>query len=48
MRRRLRDDDLAHLLGLQTKELRKLCAKLEEHRLLAVSVFRLFACFIPP
>lgn len=32
----LRDDDLAHLLGLQTKELRKLCAKLEEHRLLAV------------
>ncbi|KAI9884708.1 MAG: hypothetical protein M1823_003489 [Watsoniomyces obsoletus] len=32
----LRDDDMAHLLGLQTKELRKLCAKLEEHRLLAV------------
>ncbi|KAI9843630.1 MAG: hypothetical protein M1837_006212 [Sclerophora amabilis] len=32
----LRDDDLAHLLGMQTKELRKLCAKLEEHRLLAV------------
>ncbi|KAI9796612.1 MAG: hypothetical protein M1833_006052 [Piccolia ochrophora] len=32
----LRDDDLAHLLGMQTKELRKLCAKLEEHRLLSV------------
>ncbi|KAI9675399.1 MAG: hypothetical protein M1817_001303 [Caeruleum heppii] len=32
----LRDDDLALLLGMQTKELRKLCAKLEEHRLLAV------------
>ncbi|KAI9762980.1 MAG: hypothetical protein M4579_000043 [Chaenotheca gracillima] len=34
----VRDDDLAHLLGMQTKELRKLCAKLEEHRLLAVYV----------
>jgi transcription initiation factor TFIIE subunit alpha len=34
----LRDDDLAHLLGMQTKELRKLCAKLEEDRLLTVSV----------
>jgi transcription initiation factor TFIIE subunit alpha len=32
----LRDDDLAHLLGMQTKELRKLCAKLDEHRLLTV------------
>ncbi|KAI9830078.1 MAG: hypothetical protein M1826_005071 [Phylliscum demangeonii] len=32
----LRDDDLAHLLGMQVKELRKLCAKLDEHRLLAV------------
>lgn len=34
----LRDDDLAHLLGMQTKELRKLCGYLEEVRLLAVYV----------
>ncbi|KAH0538147.1 hypothetical protein FGG08_005255 [Glutinoglossum americanum] len=32
----LRDDDLAHLLGMQTKELHKLCGKLKEDRLLAV------------
>ena len=41
----LRDDDLAHLLGMQTKELRKLCAYLEEVRLLAVYVS--YYCFLP-
>ncbi|KAI9815524.1 MAG: hypothetical protein M1827_002658 [Pycnora praestabilis] len=32
----LRDDDLAHLLGMQTKQVHKLCGKLREDRLLAV------------
>jgi transcription initiation factor TFIIE subunit alpha len=34
----LRDDDLAHLLGMQTKELHKLCGKLKEDRMIAVCV----------
>ncbi|KAJ6263228.1 Transcription initiation factor [Drechslerella dactyloides] len=32
----LRDDDLAHLLGTQTKELHKLCGKLKEDRMVNV------------
>ncbi|KAF3924872.1 hypothetical protein ABW21_db0205278 [Orbilia brochopaga] len=32
----LRDDDLAHLLGTQTKELHKLCGKLKEDRMISV------------
>ncbi|KAI9679595.1 MAG: hypothetical protein M1829_001557 [Trizodia sp. TS-e1964] len=32
----LRDDEMAYLLGMQTKELHKLCGKLKEDRLLAV------------
>lgn len=35
---RLRDDDMAYLLGMTTKELHKLCGKLREDRWLAVSV----------
>lgn len=35
---RLRDDDLAYLLGMNLKELHKLCGKLREDRWLAVSV----------
>lgn len=35
---RLRDDDMAYLLGMNTKELHKLCGKLKEDRWLAVSV----------
>lgn len=35
-RRRLHTEDLAHLLGVQQKDLRKLCAKLREDRLIAV------------
>lgn len=34
----LRDDDLAHLMGMNTKELHKLCGKLREDRFLAVYV----------
>ena len=30
------NEDLAHLLGMQQKDLRKLCGKLREDRLLAV------------
>jgi transcription initiation factor IIE alpha subunit len=33
---RLRDDDMAHLMGMNTKELHKLCGKLREDRFLAV------------
>ena len=33
---RLHAEDLAHLLGMQQKELRKLCARLREDRLIAV------------
>jgi transcription initiation factor IIE alpha subunit len=33
---RLHTEDLAHLLGMQQKDLRKLCAKLREDRLIAV------------
>ena len=32
----LRDDELAKLLGLVTKEVHKLCGKLKEDRMLAV------------
>jgi transcription initiation factor IIE alpha subunit len=35
---RLHAEDLAHLLGMQPKELRKLCARLREDRLVAVYV----------
>jgi len=34
----LRDDDLAYLIGMNTKDLHKLCAKLKEDRLLEVYV----------
>ena len=34
----LRDDDLGYLLGLQTKDLHKLCGKLKEDRMLHVYV----------
>lgn len=34
--RRLPNEDLALLLGMQQKDLRKLCGKLREDRLLAV------------
>lgn len=33
---RLRDDDMAYLMGMNTKELHKLCGKLKEDRFLAV------------
>lgn len=33
---RLRDDDMAFLMGMNTKELHKLCGKLREDRYLAV------------
>ncbi len=33
---RLPNEDLAHLLGMQQKDLRKLCGKLKEDRLLTV------------
>jgi transcription initiation factor IIE alpha subunit len=33
---RVRDDDLAYLMGMNTKELHKLCGKLKEDRFLAV------------
>ena len=32
----LRDDDMGYLLGLQTKDLHKLCGKLKEDRMLHV------------
>lgn len=35
---RLRDDDMAFLMGMNTKELHKLCGKLREDRFLAVYV----------
>lgn len=35
---RLSNEDLAHLLNMQPKDLRRLCGKLREDRLLAVSV----------
>ena len=35
---RLRDDDMAYLMGMNTKDLHKLCGKLREDRLLAVYV----------
>jgi transcription initiation factor TFIIE subunit alpha len=34
----LRDDDLAYLIGMNTKDLHKICAKLKEDRLLEVYV----------
>lgn len=37
-RRSLRDDDMGYLLGLQTKDLHKLCGKLKEDRMLHVYV----------
>jgi transcription initiation factor TFIIE subunit alpha len=33
---RLRDDDMAYLMGMHTKELHKLCGRLREDRFLAV------------
>jgi transcription initiation factor TFIIE subunit alpha len=33
---RLHAEDLAHLLGMQQKDLRKLCARLRDDRLIAV------------
>jgi hypothetical protein len=33
---RLRDDDMAYLMGMNTKELHKLCGRLKEDRFLAV------------
>lgn len=33
---RLHAEDLAHLLGMQQKDLRKLCSSLREDRLIAV------------
>lgn len=38
---RLRDDDLAHLMAMNTKDLHKLCAKLREDRFLVVFVYPL-------
>lgn len=35
-RHRLHAEDLAFLMGMQQKDLRKLCAKLREDRLIAV------------
>lgn len=35
---RLSNEDLAHLLSMQPKDLRKLCGRLREDRLLVVSV----------
>jgi transcription initiation factor IIE alpha subunit len=32
----LRDDDMAYLMGMNTKELHKLCGRLKEDRFLAV------------
>lgn len=32
----LRDDDMAYLMGMNTKELHKLCGRLREDRFLAV------------
>ena len=34
----LRDDDMAYLMGMNTKELHKLCGRLREDRFLAVYV----------
>lgn len=34
----VRDDELGKLLGLQSKDLQKLCGKLKEDRMLAVYV----------
>ena len=36
---RLRDDDMAYLMGMHTKELHKLCGRLREDRFLAVYDF---------
>ncbi len=36
---RLRDDDMAYLMGMNVKELHKLCGKLREDRYLQVYVF---------
>lgn len=45
---RLRDDDLAYLMAINTKDLHKICGKLREDRFLAVSVVpRLPAPFSP-
>jgi hypothetical protein len=35
----LRDDDMAYLMSMNTKELHKLCGRLKEDRFLAVYVF---------
>jgi transcription initiation factor IIE alpha subunit len=35
----LRDDDLAYLMGMNTKELHKLCGRLKEDRFLEVYAF---------
>jgi transcription initiation factor TFIIE subunit alpha len=36
---RLRDDDLAYLMQINTKDLHKICGKLREDRFLAVYVY---------
>jgi transcription initiation factor TFIIE subunit alpha len=36
---RLRDDDMAYLLGMQSKELHKYCGRLKEDRFIAVYGF---------
>jgi transcription initiation factor TFIIE subunit alpha len=33
---RLRDEDMVYIMGMQSKELHKLCGKLREDRFLAV------------
>ena len=35
---RLRDEDMVYIMGMQSKELHKLCGKLREDRFLAVFV----------
>ena len=42
---RLRDDDAAYLMGMNTKELHKLCGRLKEARFLSVYGTPLLACY---
>lgn len=37
----LHAEDLAHILGMQQKDLRKLCARLREDRMIAVYAYKL-------
>lgn len=41
MTRSLHAEDLAHILGMQQKDLRKLCARLREDRMIAVYAYKL-------